>query len=45
MMVADAVRLPQYEKGAMYDAWLAMNAWRIITDETMGPYPWRPDPQ
>ena len=42
MMVPDVVRLPKYEHWAMYDQWLAMNAWRVLLDGHMGPFPWRP---
>ncbi len=24
------------------DEWLAMNAWRLLLDDYMGPFPWRP---
>ncbi|NKB70190.1 MAG: MBL fold metallo-hydrolase [Candidatus Latescibacteria bacterium] len=43
MMVPDIVQLPQYKDWAMYDQWLAMNAWRLLLDDWMGPFPWRPD--
>lgn len=43
MMVPDKVRLPKYQDWAMYDQWLAMNAWRLMLDDFMGPYPWQPD--
>ena len=42
MMVPGIVRLPKYEHWAMYDQWLAMNAWRVLLDSHMGPFPWRP---
>jgi len=42
-VVPNVVRLPKYESWAMYDEWLAMNAWRVFLDEHMGPYPWRPN--
>ena len=42
MMVPGIVRLPKYEHWAMYDQWLAMNAWRVLLDGHMGPFPWRP---
>ncbi len=44
MMVPDIVQLPKYKDWAMYDQWLAMNAWRLLLDDWMGPFPWRPDP-
>ncbi len=43
MEVPDIVQLPKYEHWAMYDQWLAMNAWRVLLDDWMGPFPWRPD--
>jgi glyoxylase-like metal-dependent hydrolase (beta-lactamase superfamily II) len=43
MKVPDIVQLPEYEHWAMYDQWLAMNAWRVLLDDWMGPFPWRPD--
>ena len=43
MMVPDIVQLPKYKDWAMYDQWLAMNAWRILLDDHMGPFPWRPN--
>ena len=43
MMVPGTVRLSKYEDWAMYDQWLAMNAWRLMLDDFMGPFPWRPD--
>lgn len=42
--IAQAVKLPKYENWAMYDEWLAMNVWRMLTDISMGPFPWRPEP-
>jgi glyoxylase-like metal-dependent hydrolase (beta-lactamase superfamily II) len=43
MKVPDMVQVPKYKDWAMYDQWLAMNAWRIILDDHMGPFPWRPE--
>ena len=43
MMVPGIVRLPKYQDWAMYDQWLEMNAWRLLLDDWMGPFPWRPD--
>lgn len=43
MMVPSVVQLPKYKDWAMYKEWLPMNAWRILLDEWMGPFPWRPD--
>ncbi len=42
-MTPDVVRLPKYETWAMYEEWLPMNAWRVLLDEHMGPFPWSPD--
>ena len=43
MMVPAIVQVPKYKDWAGYDQWLEMNAWRILMDEWMGPFPWRPD--
>ena len=43
MMVPSTVRLDKYKDWAMYDQWLQMNAWRVMLDDWMGPFPWRPD--
>ena len=43
MAVPGVVRLPQYEDWAGYDQWLEMNAWRLLLDDFMGPFPWRPE--
>ncbi|NRB41688.1 MAG: MBL fold metallo-hydrolase [Pseudomonadales bacterium] len=40
--IPDLVRLPKYQHWAMYDEWLSMNAWRLLLDDHMGPFPWRP---
>ena len=40
--IPGAVELPQYAHWAHYDDWLEMNAWRILLDLWMGPYPWMP---
>ncbi|MCZ6766849.1 MAG: hypothetical protein O7D32_07945, partial [bacterium] len=45
MMVPSVVQLPKYKDWAMYDQWLEMNAWRLLLDDWMGPFPWRPDDQ
>lgn len=42
-MIPNIVKLPKYEGWAMYNEWLTMNAWRILLDSHMGPFPWRPD--
>ena len=44
MQVPSVVKVPKYKHWKMYDEWLAMNAWRILLDEFMGPFPWRPAP-
>ena len=40
--IPNAIRLPKYENWSMYKEWLPMNAWRLMTDGHMGPFPWRP---
>ena len=42
-MIANAVKLPKYKDWAGYNEWLVMNAWRILLDDEMGPFPWRQD--
>ncbi len=37
-MASDAVRLPKYEDWAMYDQWLALNAWKIWLEGHLGPF-------
>ena len=37
------IELPQYAEWDHYDEWLEMNAWRIMLDLWMGPYPWVPE--
>ena len=44
MMIPNAVKLPQYKDWWMYEEWLPMNVWRILLDDSMGPFPWRPNP-
>jgi len=44
MMIPKAVKLPQYKDWWMYEEWLPMNVWRILLDDSMGPFPWRPNP-
>lgn len=41
-MVPGVVKVPKYKEWAMYDQWLEMNAWRVLLDDWMGPFPWRP---
>lgn len=43
MTLPSTMKLPKYEDWAMYDEWLPMNIWRILLDEFMGPFPWRPN--
>jgi len=40
-MIANIVKLPKYKDWAGYEEWLVMNAWRILMDDEMGPFPWR----
>ena len=42
-MIPSIVKVPKYKDWAMYDEWLSMNAWRILLDDWMGPFPWRPN--
>jgi len=42
--IPNVIKLPQYEGWALYPDFLPMNAWRILLDEMMGPYPWRKTP-
>ena len=41
--IPNVVKLPKYQDWAMYDEWLTMNAWRLLLDDYMGPFPWRPN--
>ena len=43
IMIPKIVQLPKYKEWAMYEDWLSMNAWRMLLDEWMGPFPWRPE--
>ncbi len=40
--VPGAVKLPKYKDWAMYDQWLHLNAWKLMLEGHMGPFPWRP---
>lgn len=40
--IPDAIDLPKYKHWAMYEEWLPLNAWRIMLEMHMGPYPWLP---
>lgn len=42
MTLPSTMKLPKYKDWAMYEEWLPMNIWRILLDEFMGPFPWRP---
>ncbi len=42
-MIPTTLQLPKYKDWKMYDQWLEMNVWRVLMDEWMGPFPWRPD--
>lgn len=41
--IPSKLKLPQYKDWVMYEEWLPMNIWRVLLDEFMGPFPWRPD--
>ncbi len=41
--IPSTLQLPKYQDWAMYEEWFSMNVWRILLDEFMGPFPWRPD--
>ncbi|MFT5036928.1 MAG: glyoxylase-like metal-dependent hydrolase (beta-lactamase superfamily II) [Candidatus Azotimanducaceae bacterium] len=41
--VVGAIELPQYSHWEHYDDWLEMNAYRVMLDLWMGPYPWVPE--
>ena len=41
--IPTSVALPKYAEWEGYDDWLAMNAWRVMLDIWMGPYPWVPE--
>ncbi|WP_290705747.1 MBL fold metallo-hydrolase [Amphritea sp.] len=45
MLIPKQLKLPEYENWVGYSDWLEMNVWRILADEFMGPFPWRPEPQ
>lgn len=42
-LIPKVLKLPKYKDWVMYDQWLEMNIWRILSDEFLGPYPWRPE--
>ena len=44
MQIPTTVKLPKYQDWAMYEQWLPMNAWRIMLEDWMGPWPWHPEP-
>jgi glyoxylase-like metal-dependent hydrolase (beta-lactamase superfamily II) len=39
--IPSIVRLPKYKDWGGYDEWLEMNAWRVMLDMWMGPFPWQ----
>ncbi len=41
-VIPSILKLPKYKDWAMYEEWLEMNAWRVLLDDHMGPFPWRP---
>jgi len=43
MLIPRTLKLPKYEHWVGYNDWLEMNVWRVLTDEFMGPFPWRPE--
>ena len=43
MLIPKVLKLPKYKDWVGYDAWLEMNIWRVLADEFMGPFPWRPE--
>lgn len=43
MEVPAAIELPKYKDWAYYDEYLEMNAYRIMLDLWMGPFPWIPE--
>jgi len=45
MEIPNAISLPQYAHWVGYEEWLEMNAFRLMTDLWMGPFPWVPDTQ
>ncbi|NOU52148.1 MBL fold metallo-hydrolase [Pseudoalteromonas sp. JBTF-M23] len=45
MLIPSTLKLPKYQNWVGYDQWLAMNVWRVLADEFMGPFPWRPEPK
>ncbi|QDG76658.1 MBL fold metallo-hydrolase [Labrenzia sp. PHM005] len=38
--IAEKIALPQYAHWVGYDKWLEMNAYRLMLDLYMGPFPW-----
>lgn len=43
-LIPKILKLPKYKHWAMYDQWLEMNIWKVFSEETLGPFPWRPAP-
>jgi len=42
-LIPSTVKLDKYKHWAMYKEWLPLNAWRVMVDMDMGPFPWRPE--
>ncbi len=42
-LIPKVLKLPKYKDWVGYDQWLEMNIWRMLSDEFLGPYPWRPE--
>jgi len=42
MAIPSSIELPKYESWGGYKEFLMMNAWKMMTEEIMGPYSWRP---
>jgi len=38
--IPSSISLPKYQHWDMYEEWLPLNAWRIMLDMHMGPFPW-----
>ena len=42
MSIPSAVKLPKYKAWGMYNEWLPLNVWRVMLEDSMGPWPWQP---
>ena len=40
--IPNTVKLPKYKHWEMYEEWLPLNAWRVMLEMHMGPFPWHP---